>query len=317
MWLALWLFLWSDFGMIRPASPPSRRYGGKIADPSRWQSFEPRAGDVVVSTPPKSGTTWTQGILALLMSGDPGVDAALSRKAPWLDVTSAEQDALVAGLNAQSGRRQVKTHTPLDGIPYWPDLRYITVFRHPIDVHFSFRNHVANMRKPVLSDIFQPDPREGFAIFMEGDHRDGASLVSIVDHFHSAIARRHAPNHLSLHYADMKRDLAWAVGHIADHLSIAHPPAVMSDLIAAARFDNMKANADRFALSAGEGFWRKDRGFFHSASSQKWQGILSEADMTAYRKRMSTLLRPAEQSWLENGGGLLAEVFAGGDTQPS
>jgi aryl sulfotransferase len=39
--------------------------------------------------------------------------------------------------------------------------------------------------------------------------------------------------------------------------------------------------------------------------------------MTAYRKRMSTLLRPAEQRWLENGGGLLAEVFAGGDTQPS
>lgn len=131
--------------MLRSPRLPKRQYLGKISDPSRWFEFKPRPGDIVVSTPPKSGTTWTQGILALLLSGDPNVDAALSRNAPWLDITDADQNDRIAALNAKTGRRQVKTHTPLDGIPIWPDLRYISVFRHPIDVHLSFRKHVANM----------------------------------------------------------------------------------------------------------------------------------------------------------------------------
>lgn len=162
--------------MLRSPKQPSRRYKGKIADPARWNSFAPRPGDIVVSTPPKSGTTWTQGILALLISRDPEVDAAISRNAPWIDIATPDQDEIIASLNAQSGCRQVKTHTPLDGIPLWPDLRYISVFRHPIDVHLSFRRHVENMKDDVLADIYPPDIHEGFRIFLEGDHRDGASL---------------------------------------------------------------------------------------------------------------------------------------------
>lgn len=241
---------------VAPSRPPSRRYGGKIADPDRWHAFEARKGDIVVSTPPKSGTTWTQGILALLLSGNPHVDAAISRTAPWIDIATPERDEIIASLNAQTGRRQVKTHTPLDRIPIWPDLRYIAVFRHPIDVHLSFRRHVAHMTQDVLADVFLPDIHEGFRMFLDGDHRDGASLVSIVDHIRSALARTDQENLLVLHYADMTINLEAAVHQIANHVSVTHPPHVMNALIKAARFANMKRNAARFAVSAGEGFWR-------------------------------------------------------------
>jgi aryl sulfotransferase len=44
----------------------------------------PRQGDIVVCAAPKSGTTWCQGILALLISGNPEVDADILNNAPWL-----------------------------------------------------------------------------------------------------------------------------------------------------------------------------------------------------------------------------------------
>ncbi|MBT0958220.1 sulfotransferase domain-containing protein [Alphaproteobacteria bacterium KMM 3653] len=287
--------------MLNRPEPPKRRYTGKIADPSRWYGFAARPGDIVVSTPPKSGTTWTQGILALLLSGDPHVDAAISRNAPWIDINDAEQDARIAALNAQEGLRQVKTHTPLDGIPFWPELRYISVFRHPIDVHFSFRRHVENMSEDVLRDIYPPDIQEGFRIFLEGEHCDGASLSSIIDHFQAALAFAQRENVLCLHYADMTRDLTGAVQRIAAHISIAHPPEVMNALVEAARFGNMKKNAERFAVSAREGFWRKDSDFFDSGSSQKWVGVLSDADLADYEAQIAKRLTTQEQGWLENG----------------
>ena len=297
--------------MLSSPHKPKRHYTGKIADPNRWYEFAARPGDIVVSTPPKSGTTWTQGILALLLSGDPDVDAAISRRSPWIDITDADQDARIAALNAQNGRRQVKTHTPLDGIPLWSELRYISVFRHPIDVHFSFRRHVENMSEDVLGNVYPPDIQEGFRIFLEGDHRDGASLVSIIDHFRSVLEFAGHENVLCLHYSDMTRDLDTSVHQIAKHIAVEYPPALMGKLVASARFENMKKNAERFAISAREGFWRKDSDFFDSGTSQKWLGVLKDSDLAVYDARMAELLDESERNWLENGCGTLRTAFAG------
>jgi aryl sulfotransferase len=70
------------------ATPEPRRriFTDSVSDSARWDALAPRAGDIVVSTPPKSGTTWTQGILAMLIAGDPEVDAQTSMKSPWIDI---------------------------------------------------------------------------------------------------------------------------------------------------------------------------------------------------------------------------------------
>ena len=49
-----------------------------------------------------------------------------------------------ADLAAQTHRRFIKTHTPLDGIPNDPTVTYICVGRHPRDVALSMDHHIDN-----------------------------------------------------------------------------------------------------------------------------------------------------------------------------
>jgi aryl sulfotransferase len=44
-----------------------RRYEASMYDSNRWDGFELRPGDIIVSTPPKCGTTRTQMNCALLI----------------------------------------------------------------------------------------------------------------------------------------------------------------------------------------------------------------------------------------------------------
>ena len=52
---------------------------------------------------------------------------------------------VTAALAAQTHRRFIKTHTPLDGLPLHADVTYLVVGRDPRDVAISFEHHAANM----------------------------------------------------------------------------------------------------------------------------------------------------------------------------
>ena len=143
-------------------------------------------------------------------------------------------------------------------------------------------------------------PREDFAQFLEADY-DHLSLSSVVSHYLSSLEKEPRGNILRLHYRDMQRDLAGAFAQIADHVGITHPPDLIAEMVVAATFENMKANADRFAPSAGQGVWRDDAGFFDSATSNKWEGQLNDTDLAAYDATIAKLLSPKQRAWLEWG----------------
>ena len=44
-----------------------KRYRSVVADSARWGGFAFRPGDIVISTPPKCGTTWMQTLCAMLV----------------------------------------------------------------------------------------------------------------------------------------------------------------------------------------------------------------------------------------------------------
>jgi len=102
-----------------------RRYEASMYDSSRWDGFELRPGDIIISTPPKCGTTWTQMICALLILQEPELPLPLDALSPWIDMVTRARTDVFADLEAQTHRRFIKTRTPLDGIPSDPAVTYI------------------------------------------------------------------------------------------------------------------------------------------------------------------------------------------------
>ena len=127
------------------AQAPRTRYRSILADSARWDGFAFRPGDIVISTPPKCGTTWTQMLCALLIFDGPAFPAPLGDISPWLDMCTRPLAEVTAALAAQTHRRFIKTHTPLDGLPLHPDVTYLVVGRDPRDVAISFEHHAANL----------------------------------------------------------------------------------------------------------------------------------------------------------------------------
>src|SRR3954469_11443865 len=125
--------------------PAIQRYRSLVADSQRWEGLQFRDDDIVISTPPKCGTTWMQMLCALLVFQTPDLPHRLTELSPWLDMLTAPRDEVVASLDAQEHRRFIKSHTPLDGLPYDERVTYICVGRDPRDVAVSCAHHLANL----------------------------------------------------------------------------------------------------------------------------------------------------------------------------
>lgn len=118
----------------------TQSYQGMLTDSTRWDAFEHRPGDIFVCTPPKSGTTWTQAICALLIFGTADHGKQIGNISPWYEATTDPIDECNEMMRQQEHRRFVRTHTPIDGIPYHSDCTYICVYRDFRDAVFLFES---------------------------------------------------------------------------------------------------------------------------------------------------------------------------------
>src|SRR4051812_17539961 len=121
-----------------------------MADSGRWEGFAFRDDDIVISTPPKCGTTWMQMLVAMLVFGTPDLPRRLTELSPWLDIQTEKAEDVRAALEAQEHRRFIKTHTPFDGIPYDDRVTYICVGRDMRDVAISWDHHFNNLNMGVI-----------------------------------------------------------------------------------------------------------------------------------------------------------------------
>jgi aryl sulfotransferase len=296
--------------LARQLKPAERIYRGGRTTPERWATWEPRVGDILVCTPPKSGTTWTQSILTMLVNGGPDLPGKVPELSPWVDAdlgVSAEE--VRAALNRQTGRRVVKTHTPADGFPVWEGVTVVAVYRHPLDVFFSLLKHLANMRDLPADDPGLAPVAQSLALFRDADTNfedfDRDCIASIALHHNKTALSGRLPDVKVFHYADMIRDGRRAVEQLAAAAGIEADATLVDRVAEATSFGAMKANAQNFAPVAGTGFWKSDAGFFDSASSRKWEGHLSSRDMALYDARMTELIPDDHaRSWLENGSEL-------------
>ncbi len=289
-----------------PITTPARTktYSGKFTNTDIWKQFELRVDDIIVTTPPKCGTTWIQAITLMLIFGDPNKDKVVDTISRWLDCGFRDREEIAAHLNAQAHRRCIKTHTPLNGINYSPDATYIAVYRHPMDVHFSMRKMIENMKTNMNPKRFPDDISEGFRMFVEDDLTDSGTddltVASIVDHYLMAKRWAHLPNIHMFHYADLTRDLAGQMDRLAGIYGIEHDAGLMAEFVAAATFKSMKAKAAS-VVARDDGVLKNPADFFANATSNKWENRLSEAEVAAYDARIAGLLDKADRDWLEWG----------------
>lgn len=285
------------------------RYHSFICDSTRWEGFELRPGDVVVTTPPKAGTTWMQHCcLHLVHGGRP--PAPLTEIAPWLDQSLEPVEQVHARLAAQQHQRVIKTHTPMDGLPWSDDVVYVGVGRDPRDVVLSMMDHAANfdrdraaaLRSAAGASEDPPPPiaSDSVRTWLEEDSpptRFGSTLRFTLHHLSTLWEARHHPNVHLFHYADMKRDLPVQLRRLA--AAIGRPDADVDALTPHLTIEAMRARAEETAPNAASGVFRSPAQFFAQGRSGAWRDALPQEELDIYERRLVELCPdPKLRAWL-------------------
>lgn len=282
-------------------------------DSARWLDFELRDDDIVISTRSKSGTTWVQMICALLIFDTPDLPRPLAELSPWLDWLVLPKADLFEDLGAQTHRRFIKTHTPLDGLPHDDRVTYIVVARHPLDAAVSLYHQMLNINRQRLAELTGnphlaqpkqlPPLDEWLASWIESEATAQENLDSFGGVFHhltDAWNRKDEPNVVLVHYADLLHDLDGEMKRIAGLLGIDVANERVDELAHAATFASMRANGDTLAPDPSAVLTDKNR-FFRSGQSGAGTDILSPDALAAYLSRASRTAPPDLLTWLHRG----------------
>ncbi len=249
----------NDPGHAAPHDGPPEGGGIPWIDTGIQQRIEWRDGDVVISVPPKSGTTWTMNIVHQLRSGGDAEFSDVYAEVPWLEFVPRPDcavDDLVAAFDGMdhSRRRVLKTHSAPGDLPYLepgqgPDVKYLVVVRNPDEAVASMRPFIQAHADAwfALWDV----PKEmivgpDFATFVA---ESASPMVASIFAFVAAWwPLRSNPNVLLVHFSDLKRDHEGSVRRIADFLGFdvadAHWPAILEYT----SFSWMKAHEEKFEL---------------------------------------------------------------------
>ncbi len=299
--------------MPSPVPQKTRELQNHHMDSTIWNEFAFRDDDIIISTYAKSGTTWTQQIVGqILFKGAEDVD--VQGLSPWLDMRVPPREMKFEALAAQTNRRFIKTHLPLDAFVFRPELKHIYIARDGRDVLWSLHNHHLNANElfyemindtpgrvgPPL-DICDPDIRRYFLHWLDND---GAPFWSMWENVRTWWTVRHHPNVLMLHYADMKRDHEGAVRKIADFLDIELDDAAVARVVEHSSFDYMKRNAEKSTPLGGAPWRGGARSFINKGSNGRWRDVLSEDDSRKYEARALNELGPECAHWLAGGGAI-------------
>jgi aryl sulfotransferase len=276
-------------------------------DSTVWDQFAFRDDDVIVATYGKSGTTWTQQIVAQILLG-PDPELPVGEISPWLDLRVPPAHVKLPAVEAQTHRRVLKTHLPVDALCFSDKAKYIFIGRDGRDVMWSMYNHHANANAKwyeALNDTpgrvgppIEPPPADVSQYFREWLAGDGYPFWPFWENIRSWWAIRGLSNVMMLHFADLKRDMGAKMREIADFLGAPVDPAHWPEMELYCSFDWMKANATKSAPLGGA-FW--DGGadtFINKGVNGRWQEVLPAADGAAYEARAKAELGEECAAWL-------------------
>jgi aryl sulfotransferase len=234
--------------------------GAPWVNPAIQQQVAWRDGDIVVSVPVKSGTTWTMNIVHQLRSGgDPDLKDVY-QEVPWLEFVpgpGVAPEELVRAIDSMPSerRRAFKSHSAPGMLPYHApgsgvDVQYVVVVRNPDEVLASLHPFIRSHSEAWFSlwgmdreEFVPPDIATCFEAF-------GRSMLppGLFGFLAAWWPLRRAPNVLLLHFSDMKRDHAGSVRRIADFLGFTPSAEQWPRILEYTSFPWMKRHEHKFEI---------------------------------------------------------------------
>lgn len=294
-----------------------RTYQHHHLDSTVWQRFVPRDDDIVIATSYKSGTTWTQAILAYLILGTQSIPD-ISAVSPWIDKWRNAAGDVVERLEAQQHRRFIKSHLALDGLPFYPQVKYIVVGRDARDVCMSMWNHYSSHAEAFLVEFnnapgrigppLPPAPPNIHMFWHDWITRgwfdwesEGYPYWGNLHHTKTWWPHRTHDNVLFVHFNDLLADLSGEIRHIARFLDIDCSDQAIAEVTHAVTFSTMKQNADQL-LPRAENSWKGGaKTFIFKGANGRWKDVLSPEELELYIEAVARVLTPDCAAWLEQG----------------
>ena len=279
-------------------------------DSTIWSAFKFRDDDIIISTYAKSGTTWMQQMIGQMLLG-PDPELAVADMSPWLDLRVPPKEVKLPLVEAQTHRRFLKTHLPVDALVFSPRAKYLYIGRDGRDVVWSMYNHHVNANAlwyQALNDTpgrvgppIEPPPADTRQYFREWLAQDGYPFWPFWDNVRGWWAIRDLPNVMFVHYADLKRDMPGQMRRMAKFLDIPVDAAKWPKILEYCSFDWMKTNATK-SVPLGGAFW--DAGaqvFINKGVNGRWHDMLTPADVAQYEARAKSEVGTDCARWLATG----------------
>ncbi len=292
-------------------------YQNHLMDSTRWDHVQPRSDDVIIATPIKSGTTWMQSIVLHLIFRDLQ-PKAINDYSPWVDNRLSPVEEMAAKVEAQTHRRCLKSHLPLDGLCHVEQVKYIVVGRDPRDVFMSLWNHYSAYT-PAMFEAMNETPgrvgppmppcpddiREFWNLWINTGWFDweseGYPHWSNFRHVQTWWNYKQLSNILLVHFNDLLADLEGEIARIAAYLVIECPPATLTEIAEMVKFQSMKRDAEKLEPDAHLRFKGGAKTFINKGTNGRWRSVLTASDLEMYDAAVARELTPDCHRWLEQG----------------
>ena len=197
-------------------------------------NYAAKPDDIFIVTFPKCGTTWMEVIVFTLLNNGRAFDADIDdyfANTPFLDGFGLD------AIEKRTRQGTIKTHLPLEYVPYHPNAKYICVIRDPKDVCTSFHRFVVDLP---LCRHYQNDFSTFFEDFINGETMYG----NYFEHLRSLWSHKDDPNVLLISYEQMKDDPIQAIHQIAHFLDIKLDQNLLDKVLLYSSFEYMKNKYD-------------------------------------------------------------------------